>query len=297
MSTGNYKMISVTGRDAKDFLQGQLTQDIGRIDRDHALLAAWCNPKGRVITVLRVLKVEAGYGLVLPGSLAEAICQRLAIFRLRAKVDFAITGSDWIHRVFHSDDALAELGKLGLLPERQMNACRGAGGLTAVNIGVEESCVEVFGLKADFAKAGIDTNEHTDCGLLRGAKVRAGIAEILADTTEKYTPHMLNLDLLGAISFDKGCYTGQEVVARTQNLGRSKRRIMRYRADRELEVGDRLSDGDLDVGVVVNVDGLDLLAVTPVALHHSNLCKGAAALEPAKMPYATTDESVKHLGP
>ena len=103
-------------------------------------------------------------------------------------------------------------------------------------------------------------------------KIRAGIAEITSANTEKYTPHMLNLDRIGAISFDKGCYTGQEVVARTENLGQSKRRLMRYACDAPgIKVGDKLADHERDVGNVVNVSGTDLLAVTPVASHEQSL--------------------------
>ncbi len=107
----------------------------------------------------------------------------------------------------------------------------------------------------------------------------AGLAEITTENTEKYTPHMLNLDRLGAISFDKGCYTGQEVVARTENLGESKRRLKRYRCDAPgIAIGDKLSDGERDLGTVVNVLGNELLAVTPVAMHKQPLAiKGVTA--------------------
>ena len=91
---------------------------------------------------------------------------------------------------------------------------------------------------------------------------------------------MLNLDLLGAISFEKGCYTGQEVVARTQNLGKSKRRLMRYRSAATLALGDKLSDGDRDVGEVINVIENDLLAVTPVDLHDKTLIANGADVIP-----------------
>ncbi len=92
---------------------------------------------------------------------------------------------------------------------------------------------------------------------------------------------MLNLDKLGAISFTKGCYTGQEVVARTEHLGKSKRRLMRYQADQDgIAVGDKLSDGERDVGTVVNVVGRDLLAVTPVELHDQTLTKGETQVAP-----------------
>ena len=118
------------------------------------------------------------------------------------------------------------------------------------------------------------------------ALIEAGIPVIDDTNTEAFTPHMLNLDKLGAISFEKGCYTGQEVVARTEHLGKSKRRMMRYKADTEgVSVGDKLSNGDRNVGEVVNVDGRALLAVTPVELHDRKLSCGEIELTPQGLPY------------
>ena len=114
----------------------------------------------------------------------------------------------------------------------------------------------------------VDISEPTDNwtdlvdteGADRGALIRAGVPTVESSNTEQFTPHMLNLDKLGYVSFSKGCYTGQEVVARTENLGKSKRRLMRYEADGEgIEIGDKLSDGERNVGEVVNVVGRDLL--------------------------------------
>ena len=97
---------------------------------------------------------------------------------------------------------------------------------------------------------------------------------------------MLNLDKLGAINFTKGCYTGQEVVARTEHLGKSKRRLMRYEADKDgIDVGDKLSDGERQVGEVVNVVGCDLLAVAPVDLHDHTLIVGESTVVPQGLPY------------
>ena len=119
--------------------------------------------------------------------------------------------------------------------------------------------------------------------------IAAGVPLIDAENSETFTPHMLNLDRLGAISFSKGCYTGQEVVARTENLGKSKRRIMRYLADRkDLNVGTKVTDGDRSVGEIVNVAGRQLLAVTPVDLHDSILESDGARLTPQSLPYALT---------
>jgi hypothetical protein len=119
------------------------------------------------------------------------------------------------------------------------------------------------------------------------ALIQAGIPTIEAATTEKYTPHMLNLDCLGAISFSKGCYTGQEVVARTEHLGRSKRRLMHFRVDAPgVAAGDRLSHDGRDVGEVVNEAGQHLLAVVPVELHGEELSIHGRRASPVPLPYA-----------
>ena len=287
MTAEVYKLIRVAGSDAGEFLQGQLTQDMERLAQTGSLPAAWCNPKGRVISLLRILMIDDGYGLVLPASVAASVCQRLTIYRLRADVSLEVADADdWTCLVLNTDGDLDQLDKLDLRPGQAINACRIAHGLIAVNIGIEEHCVELMGYRADLEKAGIQATSQASPEFLRGAKIRAGIPEILADQAEKYTPHMLNLDLLGAVSFDKGCYTGQEVVARTKFLGSSKRRLMRYRTGGTVAVGDKLADGDKDAGRVINVSGEDLLAVTPVEMHDKELFVGGVAVTPVAMPYA-----------
>ncbi len=286
MSAEVYKLIRVRGSDAGEFLQGQLTQDMERLAQTGSLPAAWCNPKGRVITLLRVLMTDDGYGLVLPATIAGPVCERLTVYRLRADVSLEVAASDWTCLVFNTDGHLGELEKLDLRPAQEINACRIAHGLIAVNVGIEESCVELLGFTADLDRAGIETAGTAPVDFLRGARIRAGIPEILKRQSEKFTPHMLNLDLLGAVSFDKGCYTGQEVVARTRFLGSSKRRLMRYRTVGTVAAGDKLSDGDREVGEIINVSGNDLLAVTPVDRHDRDLFVNGVAVTPVALPYA-----------
>ena len=116
--------------------------------------------------------------------------------------------------------------------------------------------------------------------------IESGIPTIDASNSEAFTPHMLNLDRLDAISFSKGCYTGQEIVARTEHRGRSKRRLMRYLADADgVEVGANVMDGERAVGEVVNVSGRELLAVTPVDSHGRSLLVGAISIAPLGLPY------------
>jgi folate-binding protein YgfZ len=289
MSAEVYKLIRVAGSDAGEFLQGQLTQDMERLAQTGSLPAAWCNPKGRVISLLRILMTDDGYGLVLPASVASSVCERLTVYRLRADVSLEVADADWTCLILNTGEDLEQLDKLDLRPGQEINACRIAHGLIAVNIGIEEQCVELMGYRADLEKAGIQATSPASPDFLRGAKIRAGIPEILGDQAEKYTPHMLNLDLLGAVSFDKGCYTGQEVVARTKFLGSSKRRLMRYRTGGTVAVGDKLSDGEKDAGRVINVSGEDLLAVTPVEMHDKELFINGVAVTPVAMPYALPD--------
>lgn len=116
-------------------------------------------------------------------------------------------------------------------------------------------------------------------------KLRAGSVEIWRGQSEKFTPHMLNLDLLGAISLDKGCYTGQEVVARTHYRGATKRRCLRFESAEPVAAGDKIYAGDRAVGEVVNAIGNDLLAVVPIDTADSGLTVGGIVLKHKPLPY------------
>jgi hypothetical protein len=276
-----YELIQIGGNDAEDFLQGQLTQDLTALKTAISLPAAWCNAKGRVITLVRLLALQDSIGLVVPTSLVDAVMQRLSLYRLRADVSIERTNEDWACVAVSEADAFDRLDTAGLLPDANA-ACSGHG-LIAVDYSAANRFIEIFGSSEAFGKAGLKFDATLSNGQQTVMKIRAGFAEITAANTEKYTPHMLNLDRIGAISFDKGCYTGQEVVARTEHLGHSKRRLMHYRCDAPgIAIGDKVSDGEHDVGDVVNISGEDLLAVTPVATHDQPMTINGATATPAR---------------
>ena len=129
-----------------------------------------------------------------------------------------------------------------------------------------------------------------DDGLVQDPMALIDRAEpfIGVEQLEQFTPHMLNLDLLDAISLDKGCYTGQEIVARTHYKGATKRRTLRLESDTELSVGSKISDGSRDIGVVLNVSGCALLAVVTVSKTTGELLVGEHRLHLADMPYEVT---------
>ncbi len=137
-----------------------------------------------------------------------------------------------------------------------------------------------------FEAAGLDTADPEDTAAWQKLRVAAGRADIGSENSEQYTPHMLNLDRVGAISFKKGCYTGQEVVARTEHLGKVKRRLHRYRLSGcSGIIGDKLLDGETDAGKIVNVSTEEVLAVTPVALQNKVLHLGAGTATRLPLPY------------
>jgi hypothetical protein len=282
-----FSLIQVSGNDAASFLQGQLTQDVRKLDRAPALLAAGCNAKGRVIAVMRILAMDEGIGMIVPRGLAEVAVRRLSMFRLRAKVQFDTVGDGWQATAVTAGDDLAKLDAAGLLPDRgPLSACRNIP-IVAFDTGSEPRCIEVFGPGSAFRDLDLHFAQPLDDDAWRAALIAAGIPTITETTSERFTPHMLNLDLLGAISFAKGCYTGQEVVARTQHLGQAKRRLLRYRLESgHAASGDKLRHEDRDVGEIVDICGRDLLAIVPLALRNEALRVAGQTATRVALPYS-----------
>lgn len=217
MTDNSYSKLVVSGADAFEFLQGQLTIDVQKLGAGETRRAGWCNPKGRVICLLDVSAEDEGFTMTLPTELADDVVKRLTMFRFRSKVDFELQPA-------------------------------GDGGHLLENL-------------------------------------RNGVAEVWKAQSEKFTPHMLNLDLIDAVDFDKGCYTGQEIVARTHYRGASKRRCIRFESVEPIRPGDKVSDGNRDVGEVLNAIGNDLLAVVPVDIADNDLTVNGTALLHLPLPY------------
>jgi folate-binding protein YgfZ len=233
------------------------------------LPAAWCNPQGRVIATVRVIAIEDAIGLAVAEDICEEFCERLLRFRFRSDVRFEIAGDDW--------SGVATK----FLPNTEPSQ---AAGLSVVVYESEMPLIEYFG-QTSAIPAGVTENALSP-DTWRLHLIYAGVPFVGQANTEKFTPHMLNLDRLGAISFAKGCYTGQEIVARTEHRGSSKRRLMRYTTESDsVAIGDKLTEGDRAVGEVVNVSGSNLLAVTPVATQHQALTVCGAPANPADLPY------------
>jgi hypothetical protein len=269
-----FTQIETRGADAVPFLQAQLTQDLARVTPERSPLAAWCNPKGRVIVVLRLLALDDDVGLVMPKALGPEVLRQLQVYRLRAKVEIVESSGAWRSLAVHGDDACARLDALHLLPARVTNASCRQHGVTSVRLDAELDCVEIveiYGDESAVTDLGLPPDSILDATAWAAARIAAGIADIGVHTSGHYTPHMLNLDRLDAVSFNKGCYTGQEVIARTEYRGTPKRRLMHYRAAADVAIGDKLHHEDREVGEVVASSGRDFLALTPSDLHTAPL--------------------------
>ena len=141
-----------------------------------------------------------------------------------------------------------------------------------------------FDLRGAHADELLDWKPGDEFAEWRLGQLRAGVAEIYGAQSEQFTPHMLNLDLLGAVSLDKGCYTGQEIIARTYYRGASKRRLHRFVSSEPVSPGDKVSDGDRNVGEVVNAIACDLLAVVAVDKAGGTLATGSIGLTHIPLP-------------
>jgi tRNA-modifying protein YgfZ len=266
MDSSPYRIVTVAGPDRVPFLQGQLTQDLFRLQPGAGLPAAWCNPKGRVLVTGTLLGFDDLVGYAIPFDMADAVLRRLGMYRLRAKVEIALAGDDWAAAAVAGTPA----------PQRGVISVRHAG---------DRPWAELFGPADGIAlcSRGLQSLDGT---AWRRMRVAAGLPDIGAGASERYTPHMLNLDRIGALSFTKGCYTGQEVVARTEHLGSVKRRLARFDVSGYTPlIGDRLSDGAGDVGEVVVAAGSAILAMLPVGRHGESFSIGCGRAEPQPLPW------------
>ncbi|MDP2326188.1 MAG: hypothetical protein Q8N51_19475 [Gammaproteobacteria bacterium] len=197
------RILAVTGGDRAIFLQGQLTQDVASVRSDTTLMAGWADAKGRLLFAGHLFSIHAGseeaLALLVPAELADALLKRLRMYVLRAKVQVSLL-----------DQAI--VGRLGI-PDR----------------GTPDQAIRLLGRPDRHLLLGTAASATTCArGDWQLADIRDGIPEITAATTGKFVPQMVNLDLLDGISFTKGCYTGQEIVARMKYLGRVKRRMLHF---------------------------------------------------------------------
>lgn len=248
----HFTLIHVFGEEALVFLQGQFTNDMRQLKVGSAQLSGYCTPKGRLLATFWVLQAgEQDYYLFLPQRLQASIQKRLQLYVLRAKVTLK---------------ALDHLHCIGLIDADTMPTTLNATSVFHLTPRQKVALVEQLD--------GIDFNgEINDWEY---ANILQGYATVLPETQEEFVPQMLNFDLNHGVNFQKGCYTGQEIIARTHYLGKIKRRLylLTAPADYNITIGMSLytpTIPDQAIGLVTNLAFTDetkktiaMLAVLPV---------------------------------
>jgi folate-binding protein YgfZ len=275
-------VLRLSGADAVNFLQGQLSNDLARLGPERSLFAGYHNPQGRAIALLRLLELAPGELLaVLPLELVAAVKTRLAKFVLRAKVRLADESASWrVRGVLYPGLAAAQPATAGAVRREGESLLLCLSSAPARYLLLQPAAPSPAVPAAGLDEAG-----------WRLAAIAAGEPQVYAATSEEFVAQMLNLDLLDGIAFEKGCYTGQEVIARAHYRGRVKRRLQRFlsAAPHELAPGHAgtLADGRAFkvVEAARHADGrCEFLAVTGFGDERGSAAAAEGALLAQQLP-------------
>jgi folate-binding protein YgfZ len=274
-------LIKATGEDTQTFLQGQFTNDVRKLSPTLAQLSGWCSPKGRLLATFLLWQTGGNYYVQLPLELQPAIQKRLTMFVMRSKVILSDVSKDMPRFGVAGKNAESILAtQLGALPQVDFGVAN-ADGILVIRLpgarfeiiaSVEKSQALWSTLAKNTKPVGSDAWQWLE--------VRAAVPIITQATQEQFVPQMVNLEAIGGVSFQKGCYPGQEIVARTQYLGKLKRRMYLAHLDNALppQAGDELYSPEMDgqaCGMLVNAQaapagGYDVLAVMQIGSAEAN---------------------------
>ncbi|MEW8505328.1 MAG: folate-binding protein YgfZ [Candidatus Thiodiazotropha sp.] len=298
-------LIRVDGEDAEQFLQGQMTNDMRQVTEDHSNLAGWCNAKGRMIVSFRCFRQGGSFYLQTLAEAIPKIVPRLSMYVLRSKVEISDASDDFVRIGLSGNCAEALLQPFFEELPDQANGVQQQDGMVLIRLPGPVPRFEVIGPAPQLqelwqtAEGQAQTASEALWALY---DIRAGIPTLYPETSESFVPQMTNMQLIDGVSFTKGCYTGQEVVARMQYLGKLKRRM--YLAHVECndppKPGDELfaqgSTSGQGAGKVVDAqasgEGYDLLAVIEISSaeeHQVRLGEEGPVLQILNLPYSYTE--------
>ncbi len=281
------------GADAQNFLQGQLSNDIRQAGTTHAQLSAYCNPKGRMLAIFQIFVRGDAYYLQLPAVLAETTLKRLRMFILRSRVKLEPAGAELAHVGLsgpNSESLLKDL--LGQFPVNPWD-CLAIDEISVIRLPGPHPRFQLVAPPKRLEPLWEQLAPRATAvgaGPWSWLDIQAGIPVVQPGTVEEFVPQMANLEVVGGVSFTKGCYPGQEIVARMHYLGRLKQRMVRAHVDADItpQPGMPVYAPDLpgqSTGAVVAAQpspagGHDLLAVVQISSRdagelHLNSADGA----------------------
>lgn len=271
----NNIILEVSGANAKNFLQGQISCDLNQITETQSSLAASCTNKGRVIGIFRVLKYDDRYLLLLQNTNSKALLEHLSKYAPLSRVDVRSYPHLSTHHGIsgqHLDQYFSEPAHI----PKELNQVSHTNECIIIKIPGPQCRYEILATSekslANILR--IDQLSKQALNVWNALDYLIALPNINAETTAAYTPHMLNLKQHGAISFSKGCYVGQEVIARTEHLGKAKRCLLPAVIDKVAEY--RLGEEILDmtgkkVGEILNTVSIKDLQVLLVIIEKSAL--------------------------
>ncbi|MBI5890655.1 MAG: folate-binding protein YgfZ [Nitrosomonadales bacterium] len=273
-----FGVLKVSGDEAQGFLHNLFSSDVNALTPQHALPSSFNTAKGRTLATLLVWRTPAGFCLHLPQSLLAPIQKKLSMYVLRAKVKIENASDSIVCLGLSGTNAAALLQKhFPALPQDALEVVQYDDG-SLIRLAADRFQIVTTAQLAPalWQKLGaVARPAGSPCW--DWLNIRAGIPVILPPTQEQFVPQMANLDLVGAVNFKKGCYPGQEIVARMQYLGKNKRRmyLAHIYAETAPQAGAELFSMEMEgqsCGMVVNAQaspngGYDLLAVVQIASH------------------------------
>lgn len=246
-------VIAATGDDAVHFLHNQLTNDVEHLAEDDARLVGYCSPKGRLLATMLMWRSGDRILLALPRELLPATLKRLQMFVLRAKVKLADVSEDIV--------LIGGASRTELAAAPWQRKDRDGGAWWRVPDAGELSRWMWAGPAAQakpFWQQQATQLPAASAALWRWSEIIAGLPQVVEATKEQFVPQMINFELVGGVNFRKGCYPGQEIVARSQYLGKLKRRaLLAFTDDLNARAGAEVfSDADPDqpCGLVANAE-------------------------------------------
>ncbi len=292
-------MIAFRGDETAAFLQGQLTNDVRALHADAAQWSGYCSPKGRLLGNFLMWRQGEDTCLQLSGDILASVHKRLSMFIMRAKVQARDASDETVRLVVAGKQAMAAVtAAMGAVPEAAMQTIAVEMG-QVIRVGEDKFVLSIAPERA----ADVWVSLHSSATPVGApvwdwVRLNAGIPMIVSATQEQFVPQMVNLEVIGGVNFQKGCYPGQEIVARSQYLGKIKRRMFLAHVDAEAAPGDSLYSADFEgqtTGTVVNAapapsGGFDVLVVSQVESANTQTLHLKAADGPAlsmkPLPYA-----------
>ena len=304
----HFGIIKVEGEEAESFLQNQFSNDIRFVNATQSQLSAYCSPKGRMLAGFLIFKFENAYFLRLPASILETTLKRLRMYVLRSKVTLEDASQQRVRFGIAGPESVAILqNEFGNIPS-EVNEVVQAAQICIIRLPGQPPRFELHGelesmqkLFEAFSALATPVGSHAWSWLA----IKAGIPEVYPQTVDNFVPQMVNYAALNGINFKKGCYPGQEIVARMHYLGKLKRRmyLLHSDSDKRPSPGDDVfckSSAESSCGKVVEAQfspagGVDLLVVAQIAKAEAEPMYidsvESSPLQMGELPYSVTNEA------